>query len=169
MKSSRPPLPYLASNSATASCAARATKVMVPAAGSRSVTPSEARPSRLPNSVLRRPCSERDVADHRFGRVVDAAALALGRVVLREESLVEVNDGIAALAFVVVAVQDAGRVGHGQDFGDVVHAPGELLGQIAERDEAEDVAQDTDGVRDVVKRGTAAEAVPGPGRAAKRP
>ena len=110
-----------------------------------------------------------DVGDHGFRRIVDAPALAFCGVVLGEEGFVEVDDGVAALALVVVAVEDAGGVGDGEHFGDVIHTPGELLGEVAEGDEAKQVAQHADGVRDVVEGRAAAEAAPARVRAANRP
>ena len=171
MNSSRPPMPYLVSNSCDGLLRGAGNEGHGARRPGRAVSRRQ-KPTRrcLPNSALEEAVQRTDdVADHRFGRVVNAAALALGGVVLGEESFVEVNDGIAALAFVIVAVEDAGRVGHGQNFGDVVHAPGQLLGQIAERDEAEQIAQDADGVGDVVEGGPAAKSVFARVRAAKRP
>lgn len=98
-----------------------------------------------------------DVVNDSFRGVVDAAALAFGGIILSQEGLVEVDDGVAALALVVVAVEDAGGVGNGEHFGDVVHAPGQLFGQITQRDKAEQIAQDADAVRDVVKGRAAAD------------
>ena len=73
------------------------------------------------------------------------------------------HDRVAAFAFVVVAVQNAGRVGHGQDFGEVIYAPSERVGQFVERNEAEQIAQDADSMRDIVERSAPIEAIAGPG------
>ena len=102
-----------------------------------------------------------NVADDWFGGVVDAAPLALVGVVLRQKCLVEMHDRVAALALPVVATEDAGAVGHGQDLGEIVHAPGERFRQIAQRNEAKHVTQDADSVGNVVESGAAIEAVPG--------
>ena len=104
-----------------------------------------------------------DVGDHWLRCVVDPAPLALLGVVLGQKGLVEVDDGVAALALAVEAVEDAARVGHGQHLGDVIHDPFELLGQIAQRDELEHIPQDADGSGDAVVGHAAVEPVPGPG------
>ena len=73
------------------------------------------------------------------------------------------HDWVAAFAFVVVAIQNAGRVGHGQDFGEVIDAPSERVGQFVERNEAEQIAQDADSMRDIVEGGAPVEAIVGSG------
>ena len=73
------------------------------------------------------------------------------------------HDRVTTLALLIVAIENAGGVGHGQNFGDVVHTPGQRYGQISQRDKAEQVSQDPDGVGDVVEGGAAVEALPGPG------
>ena len=104
-----------------------------------------------------------DVGDHRLRGVVDPAPLALLGIVLGQKGLVEVDDGIAALALAVEAVEDAAGIGHRQHLGDVIHDPFELLGQIAQRDELEHIPQDTDGAGDAVVGQAAVESVLGPG------
>ena len=95
-----------------------------------------------------------DVTHHRFRRVVDPAAFALFGIVSRQEGLVEMHNRVAALALLIVAVENPRGVGHGQHFGDVVHTPGQRYGQIPEGDEAEQVAQEADGVGNVVEGGS---------------
>ena len=73
------------------------------------------------------------------------------------------HDGVVALAFAVVVPEDFGRVGYGENFGEVIHAPRELIGQFVERDVAKQVAQDADGVRDIVECDPPIEAIAGSG------
>ena len=42
------------------------------------------------------------------------------------------HDGVAALAFAVVVPENPRRVGYGENFGEVIHTPCELIGQFVE-------------------------------------
>ena len=98
-----------------------------------------------------------DVRDHGLRGVVDPAALALLGIIDGQERLVEVDDRVAPLPLAVVALQDALGVGGSQHCGDIVHDPLQLLGEVAQGDEAEDVPQDADRAGDQVKGRAAVE------------
>ena len=71
-----------------------------------------------------------NISDHRLGCVVDAPALPLGRVVLGQKGFIKMDDGVTALAFMIIPVKNTRRIGHGQHLCDVVHAPSQLFIQV---------------------------------------
>jgi len=69
-----------------------------------------------------------NVLHHRLRGVVHTAAFAGLRVILVEEGLVEMHDGVFALAFFVILVEDAVDIGCVQDSRDIIHNHFHLLG-----------------------------------------
>ena len=131
IKSSRPPLPYLAVNSSTASCAALGDKGHGACRRVQQRNAGRCQAVGLPKCGLQQAMQRADdIANHRFRGVVNAAAFALGGVVLRQKGLVKMNDRIAPLALAVELVQDARRISHRQHLGNIIHAPGQLIGHV---------------------------------------
>ncbi len=74
---------------------------------------------------------------------------------------------VVALALLVVAVENTGEIGHGKHLNHIVDRPGKLFGQIAKRDEAKEIAQNADRVRDIVECRPATELLLGSGAGGK--
>ena len=91
-----------------------------------------------------------DVAHHRLGGVVHATPLAQGGVVLSQEGLVKVNDGVGAVVGLLVLAQDAAHVGRLQHGGDLVERDLQVLGQVDQGNVPEDLAQHPQGTGDVI-------------------
>jgi hypothetical protein len=77
-------------------------------------------PNCAPQHAVHRP---HDELHHGFGRVVDAAHLAQGGVIRREEVLVEMHHGVFASRAFAEVLQDGGHLGAFQQAGEVVQQP----------------------------------------------
>ena len=104
-----------------------------------------------------------DVGDQGQRRVVDPPALPLAHVVALQEGLVEVDDRVAAPAFVEPAAEDPVHVGGAQQVDQILEDPAHLVRWIGDRDVAEGVPQDADGLRHHASRRRQVEAGARPG------
>jgi hypothetical protein len=89
-----------------------------------------ANPSCRVNLSLRIALRERTIRDNRFRRIINAPSLALLRVVLSKERLVEMKNRIASFSLFEILVKDVPDICDGEDLCNVINGRLELLRRV---------------------------------------